>query len=533
MNSITATPPTAPTSRATPPHTLLVALLILVCLAATAWMRPLQLPDEGRYVGVAWEMMRSGDWLTPTLNGLPFFHKPPLFYWITASSMSVFGVNEWAGRAAPLLGAWLGAFSLFLFVRRWAGDRTANYTLLALLAQPLWFVGGQFANLDMLVAGCISATILLLAHAAMSKDRGLNYRQALIGAYAMAALGILAKGLIGAVLPTLVVIVWLGLTRRWKTLWAMVSLPGMVVFLVLAAPWFIAMQQRFPEFLDYFFVVQHFKRFAASGFNNVQPFWFYPAVLMLASLPCLPWLQRIFRATYWSDAKLGPVRLMMWIWLVVIVAFFSMPKSKLVGYVLPVVPALVFLLADGFASIAAPSRRSTRLWWTSVAVSAVISLTAVIGLALFPMKSSPALFKALGAQRGVHEPVFMLDHFDYNAAFYARIMEPSHIVDAWSSPEVFARDNWRKEVADAGQFDKARAATVLIEPPALGSALCKSGVGWVIGQSTDSDRYPFLRDAQVVAKQHDTVLWKVAPAAANLAQALSCANGRSQVSPGK
>ena len=78
-----------------------VAGLIFVWLAATAWLRPLALPDEGRYVGVAWEMMRSGDWLTPTLNGLPFFHKPPLFYWITGASMSVLGLNEWAVRVVP------------------------------------------------------------------------------------------------------------------------------------------------------------------------------------------------------------------------------------------------------------------------------------------------------------------------------------------------------------------------------------------------------------------------------------------------
>ena len=80
--------------------------LTLCWLGFTAGLRPLLLPDEGRYVGVAWEMLRSGDWLTPTLNGLPFFHKPPLFYWITAASMSVFGLHEWAARLAPVLGAW-------------------------------------------------------------------------------------------------------------------------------------------------------------------------------------------------------------------------------------------------------------------------------------------------------------------------------------------------------------------------------------------------------------------------------------------
>ena len=161
----------------------LVALMTLAWLAATAWMRPLALPDEGRYVGVAWEMLRSGDWLTPTLDGLPFFHKPPLFYWITAGSLSLFGPTAWAGRVAPMLGAWIGAFSLFLFVRRWWGERAAGLALMALLAQPLWFVSAQYANLDMLVAGCITATILALAHAALcvEQERQMRREQPVLG----------------------------------------------------------------------------------------------------------------------------------------------------------------------------------------------------------------------------------------------------------------------------------------------------------------------------------------------------------------
>jgi len=135
-----------------------IALLSFAWLALLAWPRPLMLPDEGRYVGVAWEMMRSGDWLVPTLNGLPYFHKPPLFYWVTAAAMSVFGPGDWAARTAPLLGAWAGAMAVFLFVRRWWGESTARLTLVVLLAQPLFYIGGQFANLDMLVAGCITWT---------------------------------------------------------------------------------------------------------------------------------------------------------------------------------------------------------------------------------------------------------------------------------------------------------------------------------------------------------------------------------------
>src|SRR5215510_2796555 len=101
-----------------PASTAVLSLAVFLWLAAVAWLRPLSLPDEGRYVGVALEMLWSGDWLVPTLDTLPYFHKPPLFYWLTAASLATFGVNEWAARLPSLLAATGSAFAVYLFVRR-------------------------------------------------------------------------------------------------------------------------------------------------------------------------------------------------------------------------------------------------------------------------------------------------------------------------------------------------------------------------------------------------------------------------------
>ena len=131
----------------------LAALALFAWLAFTAWARPLTLPDEGRYIGVAWEMLQSGHWAVPTLDGMPFFHKPPLFYWISAAAMAIFGPHAWAARMPSVLGAALAAWSLWLFMRRWDGEREARRAALILATQPLLFMGGQIANLDMLVAG--------------------------------------------------------------------------------------------------------------------------------------------------------------------------------------------------------------------------------------------------------------------------------------------------------------------------------------------------------------------------------------------
>ena len=125
---------------------------------------------------------------------------------------------------------------MYAFTRRWFSERAARAGLVVLLVQPLWLIAGQFANLDMLVAGCITATIVLLAHSVLLADQGKPWRAVLTGAWAMAALGVLAKGLIGFVLPAMVILVWLVLRRRWRSLVSLLWWPGPVVFVALTAP---------------------------------------------------------------------------------------------------------------------------------------------------------------------------------------------------------------------------------------------------------------------------------------------------------
>jgi 4-amino-4-deoxy-L-arabinose transferase-like glycosyltransferase len=482
-------------------------------LAATAWLRPLRLPDEGRYVGVAWEMLRSGDWLTPMLDGLPFLHKPPLVYWITAGALSLFGANAWAARAAPLLGALLGALALHAFVRRWGGGaRAAHAGLLALLVQPLFFLGAQFANMDMLVAGCITATILALADALLRLERGRPYRRSLFAAYALAALGVLAKGLIGVVIPALVVGTWLLCERRWRLARSLAHPGGVALLLAIAAPWFLAMQRLHPGFIDYFFVLQHFKRYAGSGFNNVEPGWFYAGVLALGGLPTLPWLLAAGRRSHAT-----PLRSLAWAWLAVVVVFFSIPRSKPLGYILPAVPAFALLASDGF--LAAPARR--RLWRASLALSASVCLVALDVLAQDRAHTTRALALALAEYRRAGEPVVMLDRYDYDLPFYARLREPVRVAGDWSAAPP-RTDGWRKEFADAARFAHG-ASTPLLDRAALPAALCAAPVSWLVGSlDAAAIAYPFLAHAQRLALVRGVALWRVEPARPALSAALGC-----------
>ena len=487
-----------------------VLLLIALWLACTAWIRPLMLPDEGRYGSVAWEMLASGDWLTPTLNGLPFFHKPPLFYWISGGALALTGQTEIAARAGSLVGAVLGAFSLFLFTRRWSGADMARRVLLVLLVQPLFFLGAQFANLDMLVAGCITATILCLAHAVLCFESGEKYRPALMLAYVLAALGILAKGLIGFVLPALVIGLWLLIRRRWRSLWAVISLPGLLLFLLVAAPWFVLMQQEFAGFLHYFFVVQHFQRFASSGFNNAQPVWFYLLALAACSLPCLLFGKSLLSKSFWcpSDQRNSDLRLLMGLTVVCIVGFFSLPQSKLIGYIVPAVPALAWLMASASQASTQTGGAAAR-WKTALIVSALMGLGVVVALTVNQKYSNKEMGAVLHQQLKAGDPVYMLKKYIYDLPFYAHLKQPVRVVDDWEKAKLNNNDNWQHELLDAGEFRPAVANQVLISMDALKSQLCAGGVSWLVGRSDVTKEFPLLVNAPQVFTKHGLVLWRV------------------------
>jgi 4-amino-4-deoxy-L-arabinose transferase-like glycosyltransferase len=519
-----------PFASAAPRPTLLAAqpalrvfLLALIWLGALAWLRPLFLPDEGRYVGVAWEMLRSGNWVTPTLDGLPFFHKPPLFYWITAVALELFGPNEWAARSAPILAGSATVTVLYVVMRDWLGERDARWAALVLATQPLFFAGAQFANLDTLVAGCIAVAILLGARAALRLEAGDLRRGDLLGAYVAAALGVLAKGLIGLVLPALVLFIWLASIGHWRTIVRLCWGPGILLFLLVVAPWFAAVQWVYPGFLHYFFVVQQFQRFASTGFNNVQPIWFYVPVLFALVLPWSAWLLLNLRRSRLARASTPAVLPLMGSWLAVVLVFFSIPQSKLIGYILPTLPPVAVFIALSAAPLLETSRGARRLWWASAAIAVSICVGAVIAFSLVHPKSSRELALQLAAHRGPHDGLAFLDEYHYDVPFYLRDASPVVLVSNWDPAEVQRHDNWRKEVADAGTFAPSLAADRLLDPAQFRSALCSGRVRWVMAAAERVGQYPFLAAAPVVATEGERKLWHTDASIPAFNAALGCA----------
>ena len=458
--------------------------LLALWLAATLGLRPLLLPDEGRYAGVAREMLQ-GDGLVPLLNGLPFFHKPPLLYWLDMAAMSLLGAGEWAtqwaARFGPALLAWVLGAALFVHLRRWHGAAVARAGLLVLATAPLFFVGAQYVNHDMGVAGCITLAVLLLVRA-VDDPAHTSLRWLMLG-WAACGLGVLAKGLIGVVLPALVIGPWLLAQGRWRQMLSLLHPVAVAVGAAVALPWMLLMQQRHPGFFDYFIVEQHFRRYAGAAFNNVNGPWFYPVLLLALMLPWTAWLWPALRRAWATRVQDGARSGLYAWWVLAIVGFFSLPSSKLVGYVLPALAPLAALLA-----LLLVERPRVLKWAGSGA--ALVCVAVVVALAWRAPGSNRQLANALAAQMAPGDRVVFVEQYFYDIPVYARLKEPVVVVSNWADPQLPLHDDWRKELFDAARFDPERGAKLLWQPERLSELLCHAGTVWFVAPD---DRVEGLR----------------------------------------
>jgi 4-amino-4-deoxy-L-arabinose transferase-like glycosyltransferase len=331
--------------------------LLLVLLAA-AWLtslgaRPLYKTDEARYGEIAREMAQSGDWVTPRLNGFKYFEKPPLQYWATAASFKLFGEHDWAARLWTGLMALFGVALTFYAGNRLFGPPAGTLAAALLAASPLYVLLGQFTTLDMGVSIFHPAAIVAFAVAQQPGER--RARAWMLCAWAACALAVLSKGLIGVVLPAAAVALYVLLRRDWGLLARLELLRGGALFLALAAPWFVAVSVANREFVQFFFVHEHWLRFTTTIHHRSHPAWYFVPVLALG---VAPWLLVALAAWPAALRRPGPgfsAPLFLALWALVVFAFFSASGSKLPGYILPLVPALA-LLGAAFVARAAAQR---------------------------------------------------------------------------------------------------------------------------------------------------------------------------------
>jgi 4-amino-4-deoxy-L-arabinose transferase-like glycosyltransferase len=353
-------------------RTLLILLAVLaLAVAAENLGRRLANPDEGRYSEISREMAQTGDWVTPRLNGLKYFEKPPLQYWGTALAFKAFGANEYSAR----LYVWLCALATLLLVgytgMRLGNRETGMGAMLALVASPYFMALGGIVTLDMGLTLFTTLTLCALLLSERSIERPVNQRRWMLVAWAAMALAVLSKGLVGIVFAGAAVWFHIVMTREWTILRRMHWVPGLLIFLAIAAPWFVLVSRANPEFARFFFVHEHFQRFFSTTHRREEPLWFF---LPIMAVGFLPWMFAIPAAIghAWRaerGARLQPLRLAI-LWSGFVVLFFSISGSKLPAYVLPVFPALALVLGRYLAE--GPMRRLAT--WTALAVPVGIAL---------------------------------------------------------------------------------------------------------------------------------------------------------------
>jgi 4-amino-4-deoxy-L-arabinose transferase-like glycosyltransferase len=451
--------------------------LLLLLLAA---LRPLAVPDEGRYGEIGRWMLQSGDWLTPRLNGIPFFHKPPYLYWLEAISLATFGINELALRLVPALHVGLMLVALYLSARTISGEQVARRAALMLGTSLAFLLGGQYINHDMLVATWIGVAIWCFAFAFMAGDKP-DAVLARFG-FVACALGMLSKGLIGIALPGMVLLVWLLWTRQWRKILYLPWLSGLSLFAAIALPWFVIGQQKYPQLFNYMFIGQQFNRYTAATYNNPQPWWFYLASVLLLLFPWIFFAINPFGRTGKKEAQL-PARqwsALCWIWAGVIIVFFSIPHSKLIGYVLPVMPALALLSALGWQRSMAQRRHANRIFAVLCGLNGIIALVIVTQVGPITRDSrTQDLAQALACAARPSDTVYVTDAYPYDLPFYAQTRKPMVVLEDWPQLRQQAGDGWQRELFEGADFD-AQAAQLLQLPAELVSAGARPGNWFVV-----------------------------------------------------
>lgn len=375
----------------------------LALYIALLGVRPLVIPDETRYAEIPREMLASGDWIVPRLNGLRYFEKPPLGYWLNAGSIRLFGENAFAVRLPSAVAVGLTALLLFAWARRFAGDDAAP-----LLAATVFLLSfevlavGTFCVLDSLLSLFTTAAIVTCHFAYTEKTA--RTRMILLALAGLACgLAFLTKGFLALAVPILVMVPFMLWEGRFKTFLKAPWLP-LVVAILVALPWAIMIHWREPDFWRYFFWVEHVNRFISpNGGQHREPFWFYVPILVAGAMPWTALAGPIVVGLKHTSWRHPMVRLAI-CWVVLPFLFFSACSGKLGTYILSCYPPLAFLIAVGVLRCLGDGDAKGFVigaWVVSCATSAVL-VALLVGLIAVPeLSDSVALWKWAVAAAGL------------------------------------------------------------------------------------------------------------------------------------
>jgi len=376
-------------------------LFIVVTLGVLFGFRlgsyPLANPDEGRYAEVPREMVERGDYVIPRLNGVLYFEKPPMLYWLNAVSIRFLGSSEWFLRMWPALFALAGCLMTYIAGRKLFG-RSAGLAGAVVLATSLLYYGlSRILILDMIVSSLISVTLFAFI-IGVREPPGRTRRFWFYLLYTGAALATLTKGLIGFVLPGAVIFFWLLLTHQWRRLRPFHLFTGALLFLAITLPWHVLAARANDDFFQFYIIHSHFDRFTSKVHGHQQPFWFFLPIALAGLFPwvCFLWpaLRRKNLDPAFRFETQSAFRFML-VWAGFILFFFSVSGSKLPPYILPMLPPLALLIGVFLA----------RVWEERQFARVKIGLRVYLGICLLLLAAATVAF--LDRPREVQEAVLV------------------------------------------------------------------------------------------------------------------------------
>jgi len=379
----------------------LCAPMFLVGLGSTG----LSDPDEGRNAEVGREMLTSGDWVTPRINDAVYLDKPPVYFWAVAASIGVFGVNERAARLPSALAALGGIGLTVAFARRHLGAWNGWASAAILALSPLYVVFGRLVIFDMCLLVC-TTTAIMAAYECLESDRPGRLLPAVF--FAAAGVGTITKGPVALVVPLLIAVAWALVRRNPRALGRLRWGQGILIYLAIVAPWAVVIDRLHPGFLNYAVLGENLARMTSNPYDAERPFHFYARVLLPGLFPWIALLAAggvgaVVRRLRGRAAGAGEERpearvvRFLWIWLLVLVVFFSAIVSKRPSYVLPCAVPAAMLAADLIAR-GARGARSAGAWIAAAACGA-------LAVGLLTPAGSTALDSVAGERYATHVPL--------------------------------------------------------------------------------------------------------------------------------
>jgi 4-amino-4-deoxy-L-arabinose transferase-like glycosyltransferase len=367
-------------------ETFFVIILVSICLLLYFFRlgdMPMGDSDEAMHAATSKDMVLSGDWVTPRYNGENFYDKTPLYNWLAALSFLLFGFNEFAARLpAALLG--LGCVMItYWLARSMFGSVVAFLSALVLATSAEYIILSRAVVHDISLAFFITLALTLFF---VGYKNGEYRKPVFLFGYAALGFAVLAKGPVGAVLPMMVIGLFLICKRQLRFIKEMQIGWGILILTAIAAPWYILISLRNPDYLEYFFLKQNFGSFLSQESRHPRPFYYYIPILMGGLFPWSLFLPlALYRAIRAKAALHGDGLIFALIWFGVIFIFFSIANSKLGTYILPLFPAAAMLVGVLWYDLLYASNRILHKWvFLSYLPFAAIMPLVLVYLLLFP-----------------------------------------------------------------------------------------------------------------------------------------------------